>query len=810
MKICLGFIPKDEPWGGGNQFAQSFVRYFRGRGYQVVHSLDPDTDIAVMLDPRPGDGRPFSHVELAIAKKRSNGRLRVIHRVNVTDTHKRKTSLEDVLFKGNQCADHTVFISEWLRNYFLAKWTHYQIPNSVIRNGADENVFNSTGQIPWDGIEPLKIVTHHWSDNRLKGADIYDMFDQYLSDPLFREQVQFSYIGRPPVDSYWSNISVQQPMYGEQLASAIRQHHVYLTASRLEACGMHHIEGALCGLPLLYHAEGGGIVECCRDFGIMFKNDSLLLAITKMKEQYSVLKSKLKDYPLDSTRMLQKWESLIQQVARGDNFSICISDSQNNNKCNRSINSKALHIAIPLHGKMSTRTFHTTNVQDTFTSRNIGIRYLLSPRYYSSLPPDKQSGYGQLLSDRIDAFIEEHPMLTRFMLFRYFCTRTESVDLRLREHLENVLYEGHSVGSVWRYAAFHDLVRRIPKVGLVLSALESSIYKTMEHTSVLTDVDCVLVPGLGNWSFFNECMVARESLAMGKPAFSVITNYDNIVNRGYRGYMPTAVAVWSCLMADEAMRIQGIPAKRIEITGPVQYDTFSQPVRKTRQDFLLEKGLDPAKKTIFFASGVNPTRIFEFCNLFFNSTYSSLFEQCNLVIRLYPDPRVLKAPEWTLLKKEMSNRNGVYVSDPLPYEFDSLHTGVGALDLWGDEDISELHNLLAHSDVMINFFSTISLEAAICNTPTIHIGYDEYVYGRQFKQRVSFLQAMTHNKRTARIEASRVVMSAKQLINEIELYLSDRNRDSEARKRYAKIECGELDGRAAERLADMIRSRISN
>ena len=807
VKICLGLVPKDEPWGGGNQFAQSFVKYFEDRGYRVVHTLDSDVDVAVMVDPRVGDGRLFSHEELAKAKKHSNGRLRVIHRVNECDARKGSNSMDSLLAKANKCADHTVFISEWLREYFLSQWSVDNKKTSVIRNGADENIFNPDGYTSWDGQGPLKMVTHHWSDNRMKGADIYDLLDECLSAPTFRELFAFTYIGRQPKGSMWRNVKVMSPLHGKKLASMIRENHVYLTASRFEPCGMHHIEGALCGLPLLYHEEGGGIVECCSSFGIAFNNDTLVMALRAMRERYAELRMKLEaSYPLKSGLMLEKWEEIINKINKGHVSVISVVSGESGPPTIESCEN--IKVAIPLHGKMSTRTFHTSNVKAAFTSSKLAIRYLLSPRYYSTLPAEDRCGYGELRSNLVDAFIAETPMLYRCMMMRYFCTNTESVDLRLRENLENALYENETVGSVWRYAAFYDLIRKVPGLGALVSAFETRFYRTKAHGDVLSEVDCLLAPGLGNWGFFHECMVAREAQSLGKPSFAVITNYDNIVNKGYRGYMPTAVAVWSTLMADEAMRIQGIPAKRIEITGPVQYDLFSRPPRQSREKFLLSKGLDPRKKTIFFASGVNPTRIFEFCNLFFHSAYASLFDNCNLAIRLYPDPRVLAAPEWVLLKKEMNNRKCVYVSDPLPFEADGLHSAVGALDLWGDEDMSELHGLLTHSDVMINFYSTISLEAAICDLPTIHIGYDEYVYGRQFKQRVSFLQSMTHNKRKARLQAAKVVMSQDELLKGIENYLEERTRDAEARRRYAAMECGELDGNASERLAKMIRSRV--
>jgi len=40
-----------------------------------------------------------------------------------------------------------------------------------------------------------------------------------------------------------------------------------LTGARFEACGMHHIEAAACGLPVIYHKDGGAINEICKNYG---------------------------------------------------------------------------------------------------------------------------------------------------------------------------------------------------------------------------------------------------------------------------------------------------------------------------------------------------------------------------------------------------------------------------------------------------------------------------------------------------------------------------------------------------------------
>ena len=57
-----------------------------------------------------------------------------------------------------------------------------------------------------------------------------------------------------------------------ELGDELRKHDVYLTAARWEACGMHHIEGACCGLPVLFHKEGGGINETCKNYGVEYDN----------------------------------------------------------------------------------------------------------------------------------------------------------------------------------------------------------------------------------------------------------------------------------------------------------------------------------------------------------------------------------------------------------------------------------------------------------------------------------------------------------------------------------------------------------
>jgi len=314
MKISLSYIPKDSPWGGGNQFALMFKKYFSSRGHNVSHNLERDTDIALLIDPRPAPEKSFIHTDIMRFKKRNNPRLKFVHRVNECDKRKGTGHIDRLLYRANHDADFTIFVSAWLRDYFLKIWKRYDKPHAVINNGADETIFNGKNKKYWDSDTTLSIVTHHWSDNWMKGADIYKRLDDLLSDPWMREKFSFTYIGRHPSELKLNNTKIVEPKHGPELATELRRCHVYLTASRFDPCGMHQIEGALCGLPVIYIDEGGGNVECCRDYGIKFNTVNFTAALFKMREQYFEYAQRLRQYPLSGTYMLQNYEGIFLKL----------------------------------------------------------------------------------------------------------------------------------------------------------------------------------------------------------------------------------------------------------------------------------------------------------------------------------------------------------------------------------------------------------------------------------------------------------------------------------------------------------------
>ena len=89
----------------------------------------------------------------------------------------------------------------------------------------------------------------------------------------------------------------------------------YLTASINEPAGMHHIEGALSGLPLIYR-KSGALPEYCKGYGLQFINDDFIEKINLMRKDYSKFKKVLQKYPHTAEEMCSKYILLFKDLLK--------------------------------------------------------------------------------------------------------------------------------------------------------------------------------------------------------------------------------------------------------------------------------------------------------------------------------------------------------------------------------------------------------------------------------------------------------------------------------------------------------------
>lgn len=312
MKIAIGYHLQSGPWGGGNQFACALTKALEARGDSVRYDLnDGDIDLILLTDPRwrsPNVSFGAGAILRYLVSRNSNAL--VVHRINECDERKGTRNMNRMLRWANYGVDHTVFIASWLEN--LDVWQRCS-PSSIILNGADETIFQQSMNVPWDGRQKLKLVTHHWGGNHMKGFDVYAELDKLLALPKWRKRIEFTYIGNLPKGYYFQNAKYLSPLSGAKLAQELARHHVYITASVNEPAGMHHIEGALSGLPILYR-KSGALPEYCRGFGIQFSRDEFMPALEAMFSRYADLKRIMPGYSHTAAKMCSGYLALFDRM----------------------------------------------------------------------------------------------------------------------------------------------------------------------------------------------------------------------------------------------------------------------------------------------------------------------------------------------------------------------------------------------------------------------------------------------------------------------------------------------------------------
>ena len=320
MKIAIGFEIKNDSWGGGNQFAKSLVKEAKTRGHQITFKIkDSDIDIILLTDPRSYiKGINFGSFEILNYLFFKNKNAIVIHRINECDERKNTKYMNKFLKWSNYCADYTVFISSWLKELDIYQKNKESM---VILNGGDPEIFNNDKFHSWDGISPLKIITHHWSPNFMKGFDVYQEIDNLLTNSEWSSKIEFTYIGNLPPGFFFKKTKHIKPISGKKLGLELSKHHLYISASINEPAGMHHIEGIMCGLPIIYR-ESGALPEYCKDYGVSFKERNFLPALKKIMKGYKEYKKRVNNYPNNSIKMSNEYLNLFEDLLKKRNFII--------------------------------------------------------------------------------------------------------------------------------------------------------------------------------------------------------------------------------------------------------------------------------------------------------------------------------------------------------------------------------------------------------------------------------------------------------------------------------------------------------
>lgn len=313
LRISINTRRVEGPFGGGNRFGNDLEDRLAARGHTVWRHFDADADL-VLLASSENELSITSFPRGAVRDARVLGWDGVVvHRVNTADEPRgMDAGINRAVLKTNRLADHTVFVSGFVRDLFLRHGME-DGPHTIITNGADAAVFRPDGVSRWDGTAPLRVVTHHWSPNYLKGFDIYERLDQLLRRAEYRSRFEFSCIGNVPLGVELANTRVVEPLEGPALAAELKRHHLYLTAARHEPGPNHVVEAMACGLPVLY-LESGALPEYCAGRGLGFQLWDFERRLEQAREDYDRLIRPDAGPPPGADEVADRYEALFRRL----------------------------------------------------------------------------------------------------------------------------------------------------------------------------------------------------------------------------------------------------------------------------------------------------------------------------------------------------------------------------------------------------------------------------------------------------------------------------------------------------------------
>lgn len=279
VAIFHEFVPP--PSGGGHQFMRALCREFERRGLRVETNSVSNTTRACLFN-----SYNFSFSRLRRLCK--NG-CRMVHRVDGPLGVYRGTNdgSDSRIFAVNQeLADCTIFQSQYSLDKHLELGFEFRNP-CVIPNAADADIFHARGRLPFDRRRKIRLLASSWSDNSNKGAGVYRWLEEHLDFSRF----EFTFVGRSPVE--FRQIRVLPPVASEQLAALLREHDIYLTASRLDPCSNSLIEALSCGLPTIYFGSGGH-PELVGEAGFAFTEQSEIPSLLeKLVDNYETVQRRI-------------------------------------------------------------------------------------------------------------------------------------------------------------------------------------------------------------------------------------------------------------------------------------------------------------------------------------------------------------------------------------------------------------------------------------------------------------------------------------------------------------------------------------
>jgi hypothetical protein len=285
-----------------------------------------------------------------------------------------------------------------------------------------------------------------------------------------------------------------------------------------------------------------------------------------------------------------------------------------------------------------------------------------------------------------------------------------------------------------------------------------------------------------------DANLIKAARQRGVPTLGSVRSWDNI--QKHLRTRPGALTVWNARNAREAVEIDRFRPRQVTEVGAPQLDVYFR--RPATQLSKADLGLDPARKTLLLA-----TSSFTYDS---DQTYlvdilvqairrGEIRQPVQIVVRLHPDDRV---------GRYLKYRDVPEVVLDIP---DAYLATLGWTMSW--HDLERMAALVRCADVMVNFATTVTLEAAIVDTPTLLVAFSP-IDPEEMQRYVVGLHFRMHYRPLVERELVPVAWDRDQLVGWVNAYLDDPSLYQRQRATIVNEWVQFCDGNSGRRLGEVI------
>lgn len=301
-----------------------------------------------------------------------------------------------------------------------------------------------------------------------------------------------------------------------------------------------------------------------------------------------------------------------------------------------------------------------------------------------------------------------------------------------------------------------------------------------------------------------DCLLLRMARKRRIRSVTIAKSWDVLTTKAFTRVKADRMVVYHEYNRQEAIRIGDYRPDQVAVCGFPQFDVYANPgIIVSRSAFCANAGLDPSKRIILYGlpgDWKSPDTKAVLAMLDRKIEAGAFVSDIQVLARSHPKYR--DSGESLASPHIVFDRPGMYFSSAGEFGIDG---SVKDTNKWTfrDEDIVHLANSIYHSDVVLSVDSTLTLDAAALDRPSILVAYDG---DRRLphKRSIAYIYERDHYRHVTDTGGAPLAKSHEDLVRLINQFLTDPAYLSKERARLKRELLYKTDGQSGKRMGEAV------